>query len=108
MADIHIHRDHTLGLASARTLASQWVEQAEQKFGLVCTHEKGETSDRVNFTRSGVSGEILVTPGSFELNARLGFVLSAFKDRIESEIVKNLDALLAIKAGVKKTAAGES
>ena len=31
----------------------------------------------------------------FELDAQLGFLLGAFKDRIEAEIVKNLDALLA-------------
>ena len=33
----------------------------------------------------------------FELHAQLGFLLGAFKDRIESEIVKNLDDLLVAK-----------
>ena len=35
-----------------------------------------------------------MTSDRFELDARLGFLLGAFKDRIESEITKNLDLLL--------------
>ena len=34
MADIHIDRDHTLGLAEARKLAFRWAEQAENKFDM--------------------------------------------------------------------------
>jgi putative polyhydroxyalkanoate system protein len=102
--DIHIHRDHSLGLAGARKVAFQWAEQAEQSFDMRCTYEEGPSRDEVCFSRSGVSGTLTVTKDSFELNARLGFLLGAFKDRIESEIVKNLDELLARKlaAGKKK------
>ncbi|HSV48441.1 MAG TPA: polyhydroxyalkanoic acid system family protein [Ramlibacter sp.] len=95
MPDIHIHREHELGLAKARKLAFQWAETAEQKLDMECTYEEGKTSDRVSFTRSGVNGELTVTKDAFELDARLGFLLGAFKDRIEQEIVKNLDQLLA-------------
>jgi hypothetical protein len=41
-----------------------------------------------------VKGDLTVSQDLFELNAQLGFLLSAFKDRIEEEIVKNLDDLL--------------
>jgi len=42
----------------------------------------------------------------FDLNAKLGFLLGAFSKTIESEIEKNLDALLAGgKAAAKKAAA---
>jgi hypothetical protein len=37
------------------------------------------------------------------LNAKLGFLVSAFKDKIEAEISKNLDALLS-KPAAKKAA----
>ena len=48
-----------------------------------------------------------VTADHFELDALLGFLLGAFKDRIESEIVKNLDELLAAKKKpATKAAAG--
>lgn len=101
MPDIHIEREHTLGLAQARKLAFRWAELAEEKFDMACTYEEGKTSDLVSFTRSGVNGELKVTKGSFELDARLGFLLGAFKDRIEREIVENLDALLAEKSPMK-------
>jgi putative polyhydroxyalkanoate system protein len=103
MPDLHIHRDHALGLAKARKIAFAWAEQAEQEFGMECTYAEGKTQDEVSFSRSGVDGTLVVTKDSFELDARLGFLLGAFKDRIESEIVKNLDALLAAPAkGAKK------
>ena len=97
MPDIHITRDHALGLAEARELAFKWAEMVEEKFDMECTYEEGKTSDLVTFTRSGVNGELKVTKDLFELDAKLGFLLGAFKDKIEGEIVKNLDTLLARK-----------
>ena len=101
MPDIHITRDHALGLPAARKLAFRWAETAEDKLGMECTYEEGKTSDLVSFTRSGANGELKVTKDSFVLDARLGFLLGAFKERIESEIVKNLDKLLAEKEPLK-------
>lgn len=104
MPDIKIHRTHQLGLAKARKVALQWAEDAEKKFDMECTILEGETSDTVEFTRSGVNGTLVVAPDHFDLNAKLGFLLGAFSKTIESEIEKNLDALLAAgKAAAKKT-----
>lgn len=105
MADIHIERAHALGLPAARKVAFQWAGQAETEFGMDCTYEEGKTSDEVRFTRSGVDGTLKVSKDRFELKARLGFLLGAFKSGIESEIVKNLDALLAARPTAKKAAA---
>jgi len=99
--DIHITREHSLGLPQARKLAFKWAEAVEEKFDMECTYEEGHHSDLVSFTRSGVNGELKVTKDSFELDARLGFLLGAFKDRIEGEIVKNLDLLLEQKDPAK-------
>lgn len=104
MPDIHIVRDHALGLPEARKVAFKWAEQAEEKFDMQCTYEEGKTSDLVSFTRSGVNGTLKVTPSGFELDARLGFLLGAFKDKIEGEIVKNLDVLLAKRSKAVKAA----
>jgi len=95
MPDIKIHREHTLGLAKARKVALKWAEDAEKKFEMECTILEGETSDTVEFTRSGVNGQLHVAADHFQLNAKLGFLLGAFSKTIESEIEKNLDALLA-------------
>jgi putative polyhydroxyalkanoate system protein len=108
VADLHILREHTLGLTEARKIAFKWAEHAEEEFGMTCTYEEGVEADEVCFTRSGVSGNLAVSHDKFELSAKLGFLLGAFKGRIESEIVKNLDDLLAPKKAVKgpsKTAA---
>ena len=99
MADLHILRKHALGLPKARNIAFQWAERAEKDFSMDCTYQEGATRDEVAFTRSGVKGTLLVTSDKFELNATLGFLLGAFKGKIEGEIVKNLDALLATESG---------
>jgi len=99
MPDISIHRDHSLGLARAREIAWKWAEEVEKKFEMECTVIEGETSDTVEFTRSGVNGELQVEADSFQLNAKLGFLLGAFAKKIEGEIEKNLDALLAAEEG---------
>ncbi len=101
MADIHIHRTHTLGLAQARKVAFSWAEDVEDKLDMACTYEEGKTEDCVSFTRSGVNGTLVVSKDGFELRAKLGFLVGAFKDKIEAEISKNLDALLAAKEGHK-------
>ncbi|MBK6863210.1 MAG: polyhydroxyalkanoic acid system family protein [Ideonella sp.] len=98
MADIRIHREHALGLAQARKIARKWAEEVEERFGMACSVLEGETSDTVEFKRSGVNGELIVAGDHFDLNARLGFLLGAFSKTIEREILSNLDALLAASA----------
>lgn len=101
MADIHILREHSLGFEAARKIAFEWAEQAEQEFDMECTYVEGDGLDEVIFKRSGVSGMLQVSEAKFELSAKLGFLLGAFKDKIEGEIVKNLDQLLKPKAATK-------
>lgn len=105
MPDIRIHREHQLGLAKARKVAWAWAEQAEQKFDMECSVLQGETSDTVEFVRSGVKGRLIVAADHFDLDAKLGFLLGAFAKTIEGEILKNLDELLAKSAAPAKKAA---
>lgn len=108
MAEIHIHRSHHLGLAKARDTAWQWAETVEKKFEMECTVIEGEHSDVVEFKRTGVDGRLVVAADSFELTARLGFLLGAFRHRIEREIEENLDTLLAAAAHRKPAAKGKT
>ena len=105
MADLHILREHSLGLPEARKVAFQWAELAEAEFQMACIYEEGIMRDEVSFKRSGVNGRLEVTKDKFELRATLGFLLGAFKGRIESEVVKNLDRLLAQRPALPKAAA---
>lgn len=111
MPDIHIHREHQLGLKEARKIAFSWAEKAEEKFDMECVYEEGDTEDTLTFTRSGVKGTLLVDAKQFEMKAQLGFLFGAFKDRIESEIGDQLDALLngkPAKAAAGKKAAADA
>lgn len=103
MSTIHIHREHKLGMAKARKIAWAWAEQVEEHFGMACTVYEGEDSDTIEFTRSGVKGELIVSKDAFELQAKLGLLLGALRGRIEKEIEGELDRLLAgSKAKPKK------
>ncbi len=105
MADIHVVRAHGLGLAKARKIAFRWAEQVESAFDMVCTYQEGGSQDEVCFARSGVEGTLVITKEMFELKVKLGFIVSAFKGKIESEIVKQLDAMLVPVSHRKSRAA---
>jgi putative polyhydroxyalkanoate system protein len=100
--DIHIHREHRLGLPKARQVATQWAAQARDKFDMQCRVVESADADTVHFTRAGVQGSLRVAADHFNLDAKLGFLLGAFTRTIEAEIEKTLDALLA--AGAKDAA----
>jgi putative polyhydroxyalkanoate system protein len=95
VADIHIVREHALGLAQARRLALRWAEVARRKLQMECHYVEGESGDVVRFRRPGASGELRVGTARFDLVARLGLLLGVFRGRIEGEIARNLDQLLA-------------
>lgn len=98
MAQLHILREHTLGLARARKVAQAWAQEVEDEFELRCTVEPGREGDVVRFERSGVSGTLSVSARRFELDAKLGLLLGAFRGRIEAEITRRLDDKLVAAA----------
>lgn len=107
MSHIQIRRPHQLGLEAARKIAFAWAEKAEEKLDMECTYEEGDDQDTVHFTRAGVNGTLQVYPDLFELDARLGFLVSAFKHHIEAELNTQFDKLLApTKAKPAKKKAG--
>lgn len=102
MPDIRMHRDHQLGLVKARKIAWQWAEEVEREFDMLCTVTEGSARDTIEFSRSGVSGTLVVAGDHFDLHARLGLLLGVFAKTIESEIEKKLEALL-VKATPAKS-----
>ena len=95
MADLHLHRDHTLGLARARKVALKWAEDVEAKLDMECTIIEGDDEDVLEFKRSGVDGRMIVAATFFDLEARLGFLLKPFVGQIEAEVREQLDEALA-------------
>lgn len=104
MPDIHIERNHALGIAGAREVARRWMQQVEQDYGLECTYTEGETHDVAQFSRAGIDGTVEVTADTLTLEATLGFLFSSFSDQIEQKIAKNLDALLDATGGKSRFA----
>ena len=98
MADLNLHRDHTLGLARARKVALKWAEDVEAKLDMECTIIEGDDEDVLEFKRSGVDGRMIVAATFFDLEAKLGFLLKPFLGTIEAEVRKQLDEALAKEA----------
>ncbi len=99
MAEISIRRPHQLGLDAARAFTDQWIAGGQQRFGLTCELSRTAVADVVKFSRTGVSGVLTATATSFELQANLGFLLSAYQGRIADEIQRQLDAALNASSG---------
>lgn len=95
MPDIHIRREHDLGLEAARAVAQRWMADAQQRLHMKCTYTLKPQGCTIRFERAGASGTLEVGANCFELHAQLGFLFSAFSQRIEQEIHRNLDELLA-------------
>lgn len=95
MSRIHITREHRLGLPEARQLAVRWAQTAQDHLGMEWEYQEGDGEDQLTFRRAGVHGQLTVTQDRFVLDAKLGLLLVAFRHRIETEIVQNLDRLLA-------------
>ncbi len=97
MSDILIRRSHSMSPKAARKAAEQIASQLDEEFDL-----SYEWEDNVlNFTRSGVSGELVVEKKEVHIRVRLGFLLFAIKPRVEEEIHRFFDENFGPDAGPK-------
>lgn len=87
MPSIDITRHHSQPLAEAKKKVDKVAAHIAAKFQVV-TEWQGNT---LHFSRSGVDGQIAVTPKLVKVTANLGFLLSMIKDPVEREINKYLD-----------------
>lgn len=94
MADLHVLRNHPLGLEGARGLVDAWIADGESRFGLQCALTRTADGDVVAFSRTGVSGTLRASASDLELTARLGFLLRPYAQRIAVEIQRQLDQSL--------------
>ena len=94
MADIVIHRPHGLDLARAQGLAQEWLAQAQNDWGMQCTHGTLAGQDTVTFERAGAQGVLRVDATHFDTQISLGFLLRAYKKQIEDKVNRNLDEAL--------------
>jgi putative polyhydroxyalkanoate system protein len=91
MSEIHIVRQHQLGLETARAEVERIAQRIQEE------HEASYEwdGDVLNFKRSGVNGTIEVQPDSIDLKIKLGLLLSAFKGQLEERLTEKIDEALA-------------
>lgn len=87
MPSIDIRHAHSKTPAQARKAIEDVARKLAERFDM----QYGWEGDTLNFVRSGVDGKIELAPKALRVTAQLGFLLSALKGPIESEIRRVLD-----------------
>jgi len=87
MASIDILHDHSKSPAQARKAVEDVARKLSERFDM----DYAWVGDTLKFNRSGVDGRIALLPKQLHVTADLGFLLSAMKGPIESEIRRVLD-----------------
>ncbi len=86
MSAIDIQARHKMSREAAQDAADELAQDLAQKFDI----EYGWDEDTIHFERTGVNGTIKVDGKQIHIVAELGFLLSMFRDRFESEIRRYL------------------
>jgi len=87
MATISIGKKHQLSHKKAKEAAQKVAEDLKARFELEYEWE----GDRIEFTRPGLEGELVVLKDEVRLDCKLGFLLSVLKPAIEKEVHKEFD-----------------
>lgn len=87
MSKIDIRRKHGKSLKAAKAAVDKTAAAIGRKFGI---HSEWD-GDNLNFHRAGGHGHIHVTKTEVRVTAELGFLMSALKPLIETEIKNQLD-----------------
>lgn len=87
MTDIDIRRSHSVPLKDAKARVERIAERIAERFDV----DYGWKGNTLQFTRSGVDGQIAVTAKDVRVLVRLGFLLFALKGSIEREIDRVID-----------------
>jgi len=86
MSSIDVRHAHALPAPQARQAIEEVAAKLAERFGL----QSSWRGDVLDFSGSGVDGAIEMQPGTVRVTATLGFLLSAMKGMVESEIQRVL------------------
>ncbi len=87
MATIRMHRKHSLGVAKGKKAVDKVAKHIRDKFEI----EAQWNRNTLEFSRSGVEGEIVVEVDSVTVHADISWLLLPIKGAIESEIRRYLE-----------------
>lgn len=91
MSEINLTKQHKLGLKKAKAKVNKLADQLAQDYDLESEWE----GDSLVFQRAGVSGQLDVSKDEVQLTMKLGFLMAAFKSKIEAQLKANLDKFVA-------------
>jgi putative polyhydroxyalkanoate system protein len=88
MSRIHLRREHDLTPKAARTRVNRMADALGRKFDAECSWD----GDVLLIEHPNVSGTVTVGKSEIVVEATLGFLLAMFRDRVDEELVRILDA----------------
>ena len=91
MSRIDVRRRHSMDHEHALRVADELAREMKSHYDFEC-HWEGE---KLRLRRSGVKGEVEVLPDEIGVHLELGMMLLPFRHRIEGEVVRQLEEILA-------------
>jgi putative polyhydroxyalkanoate system protein len=88
MSRIHLRRSHELTAKAARERVNRMARALAQKFDAECRWQ-GEV---LSIEHPNVTGTVTIAKNEIIVEATLGFLLAMFRDRVDEELVRILDA----------------
>ncbi len=87
MSEISIRRTHQLGLNELRSKVERIAAKLEDKFGVTCSWE----GDVAQLRHAEFNGQVRLGESDLCIDAKLGFMLSMARGKVESELQRILD-----------------
>jgi putative polyhydroxyalkanoate system protein len=87
MSRIYIRRAHELTPKAARRKVERVADVLAQRFDAACAWK----GDVLAIKHPSVNGKVVVGEDDVVVEAKLGFMLAMFRDRIDEELVRILD-----------------
>jgi putative polyhydroxyalkanoate system protein len=87
MSKIHLRREHDLTPKAARKKVERVAEVLAKKFDAECAWK----GDILSVKHPSVDGKVTVGKNEVVVEAKLGFLVAMFRDRIDEELVRILD-----------------
>ena len=88
MSRIHLRRSHELTAKAARERVNRMAKALAQNFDAECSWQ-GEV---LSIEHPNVTGTVTIGKDEIIVEATLGFLLAMFRDRVDEELVRILDA----------------
>lgn len=87
MSRIHLRREHDLAPKAAREKVERVAEILAKRFDAECRWN----GDVLSVVHPSVDGKVTLGRNDVVVEAKLGFLVAIFRDRIDEELVRILD-----------------